>query len=414
MQRTLADWLHWQESLHPKTIELGLGRVREVACRLRLPDSRIRTMTVAGTNGKGSSSTLASEIYRASGYRVGLYTSPHLLRYNERIAINGEFASDEQICSAFSAIEQVRNEVSLTYFEYGTLAALWLFREAEVGIQVLEIGLGGRLDAVNIVDADVALITNIGLDHIDWLGSDRETIAVEKAGVMRAYRPAVYADAEPTQAIPRLAREQMVPLKCLHRDFTYRARDGAWDWREADHAFTNLPFPGLSGDAQLRNAAGVIAAVHSLAHILPVPESAIREALPALHLPGRFQRMGAVILDVAHNAEAAAVLADNLRRENIKGRIFLILAMLADKPVEEFARAVAPCVSEILAAGLPGPRGLSGEILGGRLRQVGMAATIHVDVAAALRAACRLMSPDDVLVVAGSFMTVAAAAELLQ
>ena len=200
-ERTLADWLHWQESLHPRAIEMGLDRVHAVASRLKLPDPQIRTLTIAGTNGKGSSATLAAEIYRAAGYRVGLYTSPHLLQYNERVSINGRLASDAEFCRAFEAIEQARREVSLTYFEFGTLAALLLFREARVDVQVLEVGLGGRLDAVNLVDADCALITSIGLDHTDWLGSDRETIAVEKAGVMRSHKPAIYVDTHPTRAI---------------------------------------------------------------------------------------------------------------------------------------------------------------------------------------------------------------------
>src|SRR3569623_1649560 len=197
---TLADWLQWQESLNPRSIELGLNRVRLVAQRLGLPAENIRTLTVAGTNGKGSSSALAALILREAGYRVGLYTSPLLLRYNERIAINGATVSDGDLCRAFMAIEQSRGETLLTYFEFGTLAALWLFREANVDVQVLEVGLGGRLDAANLVDADVALITNIGLDHTDWLGSDRESIAREKAGIMRAGRTAVCADSDAPQA----------------------------------------------------------------------------------------------------------------------------------------------------------------------------------------------------------------------
>lgn len=412
-ERTLADWLRWQESLHPRAIEMGLERVRNVATRLRLPDQNICTLTVAGTNGKGSSSTLAAGIYQAAGYRVGLYTSPHLLRYNERISINGQTVGDADLCRAFETIEQSRKEISLTYFEYSTLAALWLFREASVDIQVLEVGLGGRLDAVNLVDADCALITNIGLDHTDWLGPDRETIAVEKAGILRRGKPAIYADAEPTLSISAIANQLMIPLQCIRREFDYRAGENSWDWQGMGQTIAALPLPSLKGEAQLRNAAGVIAAIKALDAILPVPESAIREALPQLKLLGRFQRIGQTILDVAHNAEAAEVLADNLRCEPSSGHIFLILAMLADKPVEKFANLLAPYVQEIAVAGLSGPRGLDGETLGERLRQAGIVSTIYADVASALKNVQSRITTDDLIVVTGSFFTVAAALEAL-
>ena len=412
-ERTLADWLRWQESLHPRAIEMGLERVRDVATRLGLPDQRVCTLTVAGTNGKGSSSTLAAGIYQAAGYRVGLYTSPHLLRYNERISINGKTVSDADLCRAFETIEQSRKEISLTYFECGTLAALWLFREARVDIQVLEVGLGGRLDAVNLVDADCALITNIGLDHTDWLGPDRETIAVEKAGILRNGKPAIYADAEPTQSILAIADQMAIPLQRLYQEFDYRAEENSWNWQGMAQTITALPLPGLKGEAQLRNAAGVVAAIKVLDAILPVPESAIREALPKLKLPGRFQRIGQSILDVAHNAEAAEVLADNLRLEPKSGRIFLILAMLADKPVEKFAKILAPYVHEIAVAGLSGPRGLDGETLGKRLQQVGIVSTVHANVASALEDVQSRAAVDDLIVVTGSFFTVAAAMDAL-
>jgi dihydrofolate synthase/folylpolyglutamate synthase len=412
-ERALADWLHWQESLHPRAIEMGLGRVCAVASRLELPDQQIRTLTVAGTNGKGSSATLAAEIYRAAGYRVGLYTSPHLLRYNERISINGKLASDAELCCAFEAIEQSRNEISLTYFEFGTLAALWLFREARVDVQVLEVGLGGRLDAVNLVDADCALITHIGLDHTDWLGADRETIAVEKAGVMRAGKPAIYVDEHPTHAITEISRLRSVPLQLLHREFDYRLGIDTWDWQAGGQTIAQLPWPGLKGEAQLRNAAGVIAAVRALTPVLPVQESAIREALPKLKLPGRYERIGQVILDVAHNTEAAEVLADNLRQVKSSGRIFLILAMLADKPVENFAKILAPCVQNIAVAGLHGPRGLSGEKLGQRLQHEKIATDIYPDVLTAFKSVQSQVTSEDLIVVTGSFLTVAAVMEVL-
>ncbi|MGH8456032.1 MAG: bifunctional tetrahydrofolate synthase/dihydrofolate synthase [Stenotrophobium sp.] len=412
-QWTLADWLRWQENLHPRAIAMGLERVGEVAARMGLPDARIRTLTIAGTNGKGSSATLAAGIYRAAGYRVGLYTSPHLRRYNERIAIDGTEAADAELFRAFLAVEQARADISLTYFEFGTLAALWLFREARVDMQVLEVGLGGRLDAVNLVDTDCALITNIGLDHTDWLGPDRESIGHEKAGILRAGRPAICVDREPPASVTRHAQELGITLMRIGHEFNFTSGDGRWSWRGGEEVMPNLPMPGLRGVTQLRNAAGVIAATAALNSTLPVTPDAIRKALPALRLPGRFQRIGDVILDVGHNAEAAAVLADNLRAERIVGRVLLVLGMLTDKPVEAFAHALAPVVHGVFAAGLAGPRGQSAEALALRLRSIGLHCTEHAEIIDAYAAARGTARAEDVIVVTGSFLSVAAVAEVL-
>ncbi|HUS24669.1 MAG TPA: bifunctional folylpolyglutamate synthase/dihydrofolate synthase, partial [Candidatus Binatia bacterium] len=309
--------------------------MREVARRLGLPSQAVHTLTVAGTNGKGSSSVLASEIYGAAGYRVGTYTSPHLLRYHERIAVDGVAATDAELVRAFAAVEAARAAVPLTYFEFGTLAALWHFRECHVQVQVLEVGLGGRLDAVNLVDADCALITSIGLDHQDLLGTGRERIGFEKAGVLRANRPAVCADPDPPASIAAHAKALGAPLWQLGRDFAFTATADFWHWQGGDRTYRKLPPPALAGEAQLRNAAGVIAAVTRLQPLLPVPETAIRAGLRRLHLRGRFERRGNLIFDVAHNVEAAQVLADNLAAARV-GRIHVVLGMLSDKPVEGF------------------------------------------------------------------------------
>ena len=238
----LAYWLAYQERTHPKAIDLGLERSRAVAQRLGLLPARATTLTVAGTNGKGSSVTLAAAIYQAAGYRTGRYTSPHLLRYNERVAIDGVEASDVALCRAFAAIEAARGDISLTYFEFGTLAALWLFREAGVEVQVLEVGLGGRLDSVNIVDADCALVTNIGLDHIDWLGSDRDSIGYEKAGIMRPGRPAVSVEDQPPRRLIEHAASIGAQLRRLGPDYDFaRHADGRWDWRGASERYAGLP-----------------------------------------------------------------------------------------------------------------------------------------------------------------------------
>lgn len=410
----LADWLAYQERLHPNTIELGLERVRAVADRLGLLPSEAVTLTVAGTNGKGSSVTLAADIYRAAGYRVGSYTSPHLLRYNERVAIDGVEAGDEALCAAFVAIEQARGGIALTYFEFGTLAALLLFRRANVDVQVLEVGLGGRLDAVNIVDADCALITNIGLDHTDWLGSDRDSIGYEKAGILRPQRPGIYVEEQAPQRLLQHAGEIGARLLRLGRDFAYAVRpDGSWDWQSRAATLTGLPQPALSGAVQYRNAAGVLAAVEALDAALPVPHAAIRAALTGLRLPGRYQHLGNTVLDVAHNVESAEVLADNLRRDAGRGKTWLVLGMLADKPVEAVGAVLAPLVAGALFGGLPPPRGLEAAALRRRAAAGGLNGEAAGTVEQAYRMAQDRAAPDDRIVVCGSFLTVAAVAQLL-
>ncbi|AXQ29461.1 bifunctional tetrahydrofolate synthase/dihydrofolate synthase [Solimonas sp. K1W22B-7] len=410
---SLADWLAWQERLHPKTIELGLERVRSVAQRLGLLPAQATTLTIAGTNGKGSSATLAAAIYRAAGYRSGLYTSPHLRRYNERVAIDGEPASDADLCRAFLAIEQARAATPLTYFEFGTLAALWLFREAGVGVQVLEVGLGGRLDAVNIVDADAALITNIGLDHTDWLGPDRESIGFEKAGILRAGKPAVLVERHPPESVLAAAQKRDAPVLRLGRDFDYAPRGPGWRWVGPAGNLDGLPLPALPGAMQLQNASGVLALVDALQARLPVPQEALHAALGELRLSGRLQRVGQCLLDVGHNAEAAEVLAEHLRMLRPKGRVLLVLGMLSDKPVEAFGRLLQPLVSRAFLGGLPGPRGLDAPALETRLRGLGMETEACRDVPEALQRALALAEPEDLVVVTGSFITVAAALDVL-
>ena len=408
----LDDWLRWQEALHPQAIALGLERVGAVARALGLPATAPRSLAIAGTNGKGSTTALLAEIYRAAGYRVGAYTSPHLLRYNERVAVDGQAVTDADLVRAFAAVEAGRGGVPLTYFEFGTLAAYWLFREAGVQVQVLEVGMGGRLDAVNLVDADLALITNIGLDHVEFLGETRELIGAEKAGILRAGRPAVCADADPPAVIARQAAALGVSLWQLGRDYDYRLAADAWNWRGSGAHYKKLPPPALRGGAQYRNAAGAIAAVTRLQEILPVPETAIRAGLVRLRLPGRFERRGQVILDVAHNVEAARVLADNLARVPAAG-YRLVVGMFADKPVEAFLDVLAPIARGIHAGGLPPPRGLAGEALARRVRSVAPRAKLYASVTEAFTGARAEAGQGEIVVVCGSFLTVAAVAELL-
>lgn len=371
------------------------------------------TAIIGGTNGKGSSATLAAGIWQAAGYRVGRYLSPHLLRYNERIAIDGVEVDDEAICRAFAAIEAARGDIPLTYFEFGTLAALWLFREAAVDVQALEVGLGGRLDAVNVLDADAALVTNVGLDHTDWLGPDRESIGREKAGIYRAGRPAICAEAAPPASVADAAASLGARWLCRGMAFEASAAVDRWHWRSpaagVDHP--GLPLPGLPGAMQIDNAAGVLMLVESLQARLPVPRAAIEAGLRALSLPGRYQRHAGLILDVAHNRESAAVLAAQLQAEPCAGRTRLVFGMLSDKPVAAVCAVLAPVVDEVYCAALPPPRGLGDDELAGIVRAAGLSVSRHADVGAALAAARRDAQAGDRIVVCGSFLTVAAAFE---
>ncbi len=384
-----------------------------VAESLELVPSRIVTLTIAGTNGKGSSASLAALIYREAGYRVGLYTSPHLLRYNERVQIDGVEASDADLVAAFTAIEAARGEIGLTYFEFGTLAALWLFRRAAIPVQVLEVGLGGRLDAVNLVDADCAMVTNIGLDHLDWLGPDRDSIATEKAGVFRAGRPAVSVDPDPPRSLAERARAIGAQYRAIGRAFDFEPATNAWHWWSTTRQLRDLPFPGLDGVAQLRNAAGVLAAVEALSERLPVTEAQLRSALPKLRLAGRFQVEGRWIFDVAHNAESAQVLADNLRALAPPERMRVVIGLLSDKPVEQVLGLLAPCASRFEFVSLPPPRGLPASELIERSRHLQVVANAHADVDSAVRQ-CRLDDePDTYVVFCGSFVTVGLAMQAL-
>lgn len=412
LRRSLSDWLEWQERLNPRAIELGLDRSRTVADRLGLLPPACVTATIGGTNGKGSSATLAACIWQAAGYKVGRYLSPHLLRYNERIAIDGVDASDEAICASFAAIDAARGDLPLTYFEFGTLAALWLFREARVDVQVLEVGLGGRLDAVNIVDADAALVTNIGLDHTDWLGPDREAIGVEKAGIFRPGRPAICAEISPPASLRQQASRIAARWQQAGVDFV-ASRDGdRWHWRASDVRHAALPLPALPGAMQIDNAAGVLALVTALADRLPVGRAAIEAGLRGLSLPGRYQRVAGLIVDVAHNLESAAVLVEQLRADDNGGGVTrVVLGMLSDKPVAAVCARLAGVASRFYCAGLPPPRGLPAERLLEMAAASGVPASGHDNVALALAAARADAGPKDRIVVCGSFLTVAAALE---
>lgn len=356
---SLQGWLAWQESLHPLTIDLGLERAARVFRALNPDGIRLPTITVAGTNGKGSCISYLEAIYRAQGYRVGAYTSPHILKYNERIKIDGKPVSDELICEAFSRIESVRDDISLSYFEFGTLAALDIFRRSGLDIQLLEVGLGGRLDAVNIVSPDVALITSICIDHVDWLGETRESIGREKAGIFRAATPAIVGDPEPPASLAQVAADKQARLYCLGRDFGYEKRATGWDWFAGDRQLTQLPEPGLKGEHQFRNASSVILAVAEMAETLPVSEASIRQGLEKVQLAGRFQLINddvPVLLDVGHNPQAVRTLADYVAAMFPGRRIHAVFSMMKDKDIASVIDIMRPVIFDWFFAPLANPR----------------------------------------------------------
>ena len=280
---TLKGWLDWQENLHPLTIDLGLDRVKRVYQALNPNKISPITITVAGTNGKGSCIAYLEAIYKAQGYRVGTYSSPHILKYNERIKINGEPVSDSIICEAFKKIETVRNETSLSYFEFGTLAALIIFQNSNLDVQLLEVGLGGRLDAVNIVEPDITLITSIGIDHVDWLGSTREAIGREKSGIFRKNTPAIVGDIDPPETVIETAHKKNAQLYLINTDFHYKKQGAIWDWTSSHRIIYDIPEPGLKGEHQYRNASSAILAVNLLSEKLPINEVAIRIGIQTIH-----------------------------------------------------------------------------------------------------------------------------------
>jgi dihydrofolate synthase/folylpolyglutamate synthase len=410
---SLSAWLAWQETLHPLAIDLGLERVAGVFCALQANYQKPLTITVAGTNGKGSCIALLEAMYLAQGYKVGAYSSPNIIKYNERIKIDGEPASDALICSAFERIEAVRDNTSLSYFEFGTLAALDLFARARVDIQLLEVGLGGRLDAVNIVDADIALISSIGIDHVEWLGDTREAIAKEKAGIFRANAPAVIGDANPPQSLLDCATEKQALLHCIGKDFSYSKADESWNWLSDKLHFQQLPKPTLKGEHQYRNASAVIRAVTLLAERLPISEPAIRYGLSHTQLLGRFQLIEnqanvPVLLDVGHNPEAVKTLVDYLTNSFPNKRIHAVFAIMKDKDISAVLKLMRPIVHNWYLAPLANPRAASEPLMREIFAQNGMnnLSFGYTCFQQAFDAAKNKTQQGDLLLVFGSFFLV--------
>jgi len=430
MRRTLDQWLDYQQQVHPRSIDMGLERVSEVAARLRLGRPATHVVTVGGTNGKGSTVAFIEAIARANGLRVGAYTSPHLLRYNERVRIDGRDAGDGALIAAFALVEAARlaeedfaltgntaAAIPLTYFEFGTLAALLLFADAGLDLAILEVGLGGRLDATNIVAPDVAVITTVDLDHQDYLGDDREAIGAEKAGILRAGRPAVLAERDPPSSVLRRAYAIGASAIRGHSDYLVEVDpDGSgWTWREPGFSI-DLPRPALAAPSQLDNAAAAIAALRALP--IALDPDAIRRGVANARVAGRLQvvaRDPDIVVDVGHNPQAARELAGWLAAE--PRPTHAVFSALADKDIAAIGRILGPHIASWHVAGVTdaGPRGLDGATVAQRLAPALPAGriSVHADVAAALAAARAALVPGERLLVFGSFHTAADALRAL-
>ncbi len=412
---SLEQWLDWQTRLHPQAIELGLERCRQVALNCQLLSPSFPILTVAGTNGKGSTVTYLDALFSHAGLRTGRYTSPHLLCYNERICIAGQEVSDSALCQAFAFIESHRQGVSLTFFEYGTLAALYLFQQAQVEVAILEVGLGGRLDAVNLFDSSVALITCIDLDHTEYLGTDREAIGREKAGILRAQRPAICSDPNPPHSVLEMAASLETPLYCLGRDFGYvKTSPTTWNWWGPELEFRGLPVPSLKGEFQLANASGAILGGCLLSDQLFLTvcsKSVIENSLPNLQLPARFEVFpGTVthIFDVAHNLAGARVLRDSLRELSCTGMTHAVVGILKDKKIMEMLAILQHEVQVWHVAPVQSSRSASPRFLKQCLVELEVAQVQeYLSISDAYEAAQQQVVSGDRIVVWGSFYGVA-------
>lgn len=410
---TLQAWLDWQQTLNPKTIDLGLKRVREVYERLSPGAIARKVISVAGTNGKGSTVAAYETWLKNHGYRVASYTSPHLLRYNERIKLDLQAVTDEQLCLAFERIDQLRGEVDLTYFEFGTLAALIMIEEYNPDYAILEVGLGGRLDAVNIIDANLAHITSIGLDHQDWLGNTRELIGGEKAGILRPTGLAVCNDANPPQSIIAALEKNQCKYKLIGRDYSYQmqSQDGMVWQGENRHIPIKL---ALQGEHQALNTSGVIAGLELLGCLHDVSNEGVNQGFSGLLCAGRLQTVKSsiaptVLVDVGHNEDAAAVLAQYLQSRVTTGRVIVLLGMLQDKSPQTFVSVLSPQVDAWWLIGLQGSRGLSAKQLASRISSEVSVEHCFDSIQAAMEQAVSSLKNQDILLVTGSFLTVEAA-----
>ncbi len=419
---SLGEWLAYIERQHAQPIALGLDRVKQVLAALPARHSGL-VITVGGTNGKGSTCAMLEAILRAAGYSVGLYTSPHLLHYNERVRLNSVSADDAALCEAFAAVEVARcspaEPVPLTYFEYGTLAAWWLFCRSQLDVVILEVGLGGRLDAVNAIEPDCAIVTGVAMDHMDYLGDTREAIGFEKAGIFRQGKPAIVGDPQPPQSLIGHAKNIGADLRVSGHDFGFSGDKQQWQFRGRSQRRSSMAYPALRGANQLLNASSVLAALESIEERLPVPMQAVRQGLMLVELPARFQVLPgrpAVVLDVAHNPQAAAVLSENFANMGFFSNTLAVCGMLLDKDIPGTLRALDARVDRWYLCDLGGPRGAKAQALADALQAIGSQAAVELfaDPAAAFNAARAAAGEGDRIVAFGSFLTVAAVMQTLQ
>ena len=414
--KTLEDWLAYCERLHPKSIDMGLERVRAVAQRMGLT-FRCPIITVAGTNGKGSTCAMLEAILMESGYRTGVYTSPHLVHFEERCRVRGDIVNASTLIACFARVEAARGqnglEISLTYFEFTTLAILQLLADASLDVVILEVGLGGRLDAVNILDADCAVITSIDLDHTELLGFDRETIGREKAGIMRSGKPVVVSDPVPPQSVLDHAAEVGADLWRFGKDFNFSGDKQQWSWAGRARRYAGMAYPALRGANQLVNASGALAALTALRDQLPVTAQAVRNGLSLVELPGRFQIIPGqpmLVLDVAHNPHSVAALAENLDAMGFYPCTHAVFGAMADKDLAPMLARVQPLIDKWYFTDLPTPRASTGADLKAKWQSIpsqpDVTASTHATPEEALQSAIKAANPTDRIVVFGSFYTV--------
>ena len=415
----LADWLAYIEGIHPVGIELGLERVRGVADRLQLLQGgklNCPVITVAGTNGKGSTCATLEGIYAAAGYKTGLYTSPHLVHFEERCRIRGQSVAAADLAAAFAQVEAARLHaptISLSYFEYTTLACLLLIQAAKVDVAILEVGLGGRLDAVNIVDSDCAIVTSIDIDHVEFLGNNREDIGREKAGIFRPGCPAIIGDPMPPASTVAAAQTLGCDVWLFGQDFNFSGDQQQWSWAGRNKRLAGLAYPALRGANQLLNAAGALAAVYALRPTLPVDAQAVRRGLASAELPGRFQIIAGqppVILDVAHNPHSVAALAANLDAQGYYPCTHAVFGVMADKELAPMLAKLNPIIDRWYFCDLPTPRAAQAEAVQAQWQaqnpRKGSTSSCHANPQAALDAAFAAAGPEDRIAVFGSFFTV--------
>jgi len=406
----LAGWLRYIEAQHPKSISMGLDRVAAVKERMGL-DPQFPIIIVGGTNGKGSTCAMLENIYHHAGYRVAGYSSPHILRYNERVRVNLEELNDETLAAAFAAVEAARQNLQLTYFEYGTLAAMWCFMRQKVELAVMEVGLGGRLDAVNVFEPDCAVVTTIDIDHIEFLGNSRESIGFEKAGIFRKHVPAICGDLTPPQSLVEHAKSIGADLQLRNRDFKLDQHADRWDFKGAA-LMHDLPLPALRGEFQLDNAACALAAIEAIQGRLPVNRSAIEAGLKSVSLAGRFQVVAQhpqILLDVTHNPHAAHALAENLHQTKTEGKTIAVFAMLADKDIAGVITALETEIDSWYLSSVDHVRSASVSQLLEIFNQINADTNLACfeSLPAAFRQACLDAGKNDRIIMFGSFFTVA-------